>query len=113
MSKPEWGIKRTCQSCGTRFYDLKRTPIVCPKCGHVHDVEDFVKTRRSRAQAPAKAAAAAAAKKGLESDLPVDDLETVDADETEADELIEDTDDLAEDDDIPDIADDEEGDSDR
>lgn len=29
------GTKRTCQSgsCGSRFYDLGRDPIVCPICG--------------------------------------------------------------------------------
>ena len=32
MPKPARGIKRVCQSCGTRFYDLGRTPIVCPSC---------------------------------------------------------------------------------
>ncbi len=28
------GTKRTCQSsdCGVRFYDLDRTPIICPTC---------------------------------------------------------------------------------
>ena len=33
MAKPELGLKRTCVACGTRFYDLTRTPAVCPKCG--------------------------------------------------------------------------------
>ena len=33
MAKPELGLKRTCVSCGMRFYDLARTPAVCPKCG--------------------------------------------------------------------------------
>ncbi|MGD9806835.1 MAG: TIGR02300 family protein [Hyphomicrobiaceae bacterium] len=29
------GTKRTCQSgsCGSRFYDLGRDPIICPICG--------------------------------------------------------------------------------
>jgi uncharacterized protein (TIGR02300 family) len=29
------GTKRTCQNgeCGARFYDLNRSPIVCPICG--------------------------------------------------------------------------------
>jgi uncharacterized protein (TIGR02300 family) len=27
------GTKRTCQVCEIRFYDLARTPIVCPMCG--------------------------------------------------------------------------------
>ena len=30
MSKPAWGTKRFCPSCGARFYDLRRTPITCP-----------------------------------------------------------------------------------
>ncbi|NBP73957.1 MAG: TIGR02300 family protein, partial [Alphaproteobacteria bacterium] len=32
MAKPEWGLKRTCLGCGTRFYDMKKDPIVCPSC---------------------------------------------------------------------------------
>ena len=39
MIKPEWGIKRHCQACGVNFYDLKRSPIVCPKCSEVFDPE--------------------------------------------------------------------------
>jgi len=33
MVKPELGMKRVCVACATRFYDLARTPAVCPKCG--------------------------------------------------------------------------------
>jgi uncharacterized protein (TIGR02300 family) len=33
MVKPELGTKRTCVSCGTRFYDLGKTTPNCPKCG--------------------------------------------------------------------------------
>ena len=33
MVKPELGTKRVCVACGTKFYDLTRTPAVCPKCG--------------------------------------------------------------------------------
>jgi uncharacterized protein (TIGR02300 family) len=29
----ELGTKRTCPSCASRFYDLLKNPIVCPKCG--------------------------------------------------------------------------------
>jgi uncharacterized protein (TIGR02300 family) len=31
--KAELGTKRTCPSCASRFYDLLKNPIVCPKCG--------------------------------------------------------------------------------
>ncbi len=30
---PGIGSKRVCVSCAARFYDLTRTPPVCPKCG--------------------------------------------------------------------------------
>ena len=30
MVKAEWGTKRTCPKCGTRFYDLgKDDPVTC------------------------------------------------------------------------------------
>ncbi len=35
MAKPELGAKRQCQSCGAKFFDLNRDPIVCPRCGTV------------------------------------------------------------------------------
>ena len=33
MAKPELGTKRICVSCSTRFYDLGKSPAICPKCG--------------------------------------------------------------------------------
>ena len=30
---PELGQKHECFKCGTKFYDLKKTPVHCPKCG--------------------------------------------------------------------------------
>ena len=32
MNRPELGHKFSCVGCGARFYDLNRTPAVCPKC---------------------------------------------------------------------------------
>ena len=61
MVKPEWGIKRHCQACGANFYDLRRSPIICPKCGDEFDPEAFVKPRRS--QAPVEKEVAAPVKK--------------------------------------------------
>jgi uncharacterized protein (TIGR02300 family) len=29
------GTKRVCPSCGTKYYDLNRSPIICPSCGTV------------------------------------------------------------------------------
>ena len=33
MAKPDLGSKHKCQNCGTKFFDLNKSPIVCPKCG--------------------------------------------------------------------------------
>lgn len=33
MAKPDLGMKRSCVSCGARFYDLAKQPAICPKCG--------------------------------------------------------------------------------
>ncbi len=35
MARPELGTKRQCQSCGAKFYDMGKDPILCPKCGTV------------------------------------------------------------------------------
>ena len=33
MGRPELGTKCACASCAERFYDLNRSPAICPKCG--------------------------------------------------------------------------------
>ena len=43
MSKLEWGVKRTCPGCNVRFYDMNKQPITCPKCSNVFDPDAFVK----------------------------------------------------------------------
>lgn len=43
------GLKRICMSCGTRFYDMNKRPVVCPSCETEFTGEIKVKTRRSRA----------------------------------------------------------------
>lgn len=52
MVKVEWGTKRACQNCAARFYDLRRSPIVCPKCDTVYEIA--VTTRKSRKGAAAE-----------------------------------------------------------
>ena len=47
MVKPEWGTKRTCPKCGTRFYDLtKDDPVVCIDCGNEYVPEPILKTKQ-------------------------------------------------------------------
>ncbi len=49
MAKAEWGTKRTCLSCGARFYDLQRSPVLCPKCGAEFHPDQAQKNRRQKA----------------------------------------------------------------
>jgi uncharacterized protein (TIGR02300 family) len=44
VAKPELGTKRQCRSCGNRFYDLNRDPILCPKCGAVFQLHEVKPT---------------------------------------------------------------------
>jgi uncharacterized protein (TIGR02300 family) len=73
MAKVELGLKRICLSCDMRFYDFKRSPIICPGCGTEFDPKNLLKGRKSRATPKG------VAKVGVSDD--VDDL-----DETEFDD---------------------------
>jgi uncharacterized protein (TIGR02300 family) len=104
VAKPEWGTKRVCQSCGTRFYDLMRTPCTCPKCGAAVETEVVFKPRRQSASDRAAAKIAPAAEIGAAENEEVEAMddeegETPAAAEGEDDSLMEDVADLGEDDD--------------
>ena len=89
MAKPEWGLKRTCLSCGARFYDLRNDPIVCPHCETKFDPEAAVKLKRGRnVVSENKAAKKAESAEDVSTDN--DDLD-VDADD---ESVLEDTSDL-------------------
>jgi uncharacterized protein (TIGR02300 family) len=45
MNKDQWGIKRVCLSCATRFYDFNKSPILCPICNSVFDPEYLTKRK--------------------------------------------------------------------
>jgi uncharacterized protein (TIGR02300 family) len=108
--KPEWGSKRVCLNCGARFYDMNRTPIVCPACETVFDPAANSKPRRSRTPAKAPVAAAPAAKVAvLERDEVDTDEEIAVGDdegeeEAESESAIEDVSELG-DDDMSDVID--------
>ena len=48
MSKLEWGIKRVCPSCGIKYYDFNKNPIICPKCEFEFDPDLLLKSRKGR-----------------------------------------------------------------
>lgn len=42
------GLKRICPSCGTRYYDFNKRPVICPSCETQFTGEVKVKSRRGR-----------------------------------------------------------------
>ncbi len=73
------GTKRVCQSCGSKFYDLNRTPITCPICHAIFQQQEI---------RGGKAAPAGNAVEDDEEDLiaaPAGAVEIVSLDEAEAD----------------------------
>ncbi|HXM85839.1 MAG TPA: TIGR02300 family protein [Stellaceae bacterium] len=48
VAKIDWGTKRICPNCGARYYDMRRVPIACPKCGAPFDLEALAKPRKTR-----------------------------------------------------------------
>ena len=74
MAKADLGTKRACLSCGMRFYDFKRSPILCPGCGTEFDPENIIKNRKSRSNSKAT--------NGANTD--VSDGDQIEIDETDA-----------------------------
>lgn len=88
MAKPELGLKRQCVACGARFYDLMRAPAVCPKCGTEQPAEQprlrragGVPEPKVRKPVPVPEAA-------------VEEAEVEGVEESEDEEVLEDTSDL-------------------
>jgi len=85
MVKPEWGTKRTCPKCSTRFYDLgKDDPVHCIECG-----TDFVPDPVLKSKQPLaiEAAPVVAKEPAQDDELAADDLVDEDA-EVSADEEV-------------------------
>lgn len=101
MPKEEWGVKRVCPTCSTRFYDLRRNPMTCPACASVFSLESLLGTRTQSTVSPKKAAArpgpvvdedddeAVIAGDDDDVDLEDDVLEDVDDDAVDLDDLSE------------------------
>jgi uncharacterized protein (TIGR02300 family) len=87
MVKPEWGSKRTCPKCSTRFYDLgHEDPVHCINCG-----TDFIPEPVLKSKQPLTFEAAAPVAKEPEKaddDLAADDLAVDEDEEISADEEV-------------------------
>lgn len=109
MAKPELGLKRQCQNCGAKFFDLNKSPIVCPKCAAVFTAAPTRAPARAAAPVEEDEAAPAAAGpeivsleeaeapekavEGAEDDIDIDDESA--ADETFLEEDEEEDDDVS------------------
>lgn len=83
MVKPEWGTKRTCPKCATRFYDLgNEDPVHCIECGTEWIPEPVLKSKQPM---PFEATESESKEKADEDlgaeDLTIDEDEEVSADE--------------------------------
>ena len=85
MVKPEWGTKRTCPKCSTRFYDLgNEEPVHCIECGTEWMPEPVLKSK----QPMAFEAAPSADKKVPEPEKDDDDLDINEDEEVSADDEV-------------------------
>ena len=105
MPKEEWGTKRLCPHCNTRFYDLNNDPMTCPACGAEFTVESL-SSGRSRSLISEKTAAADNRNELVDDEDLDDDADSGDLD----DDLLDDDDDDGDVslDDIADVADSDE-----
>jgi uncharacterized protein (TIGR02300 family) len=86
MVKPEWGAKRTCPKCSTRFYDLaKGEPVHCIECGTEWIPEPVLKSKQPL---PFEAAAEPKKEVATDSDLEAEDLAIDEEEEPSADEEV-------------------------
>ena len=106
MVKPEWGTKRTCPKCATRFYDLGNDePVTCINCGVHWNPEPILKSKQPMPFEQVKAVEKEGPK---DADLG-DDLDIEGDDEPSADDDV----DLGGDDDLGVDTSDEDNDAER
>ncbi|MBW8271073.1 TIGR02300 family protein [Caldovatus aquaticus] len=98
MAKPELGLKRICVACGAKFYDLNRSPVICPKCATEQPAEQ-PRLRRGGGtdERLKKRAVAGPLPEGEIEEVALEDVEVEEAALEDAEELEDDTEALAED----------------
>ena len=84
MVKPEWGAKRSCPKCSTRFYDLgKDDPVTCIECGNEWVPEPVLKSKQ-----PLPFEVATPDKAKADEDLGAEDLVPDEDEEPSADDEV-------------------------
>ncbi len=88
MVDAELGTKRTCPSCGARFYDFGKLPIVCPSCEESFIIEAILPSKNDQATPVpvAKPAEAADDSAAQSDDVEIVSLEDAEAPDTEGDD---------------------------
>lgn len=107
MPKDEWGVKRLCPSCSTRFYDLQHDPMTCPSCGATFTVDSLTAVK-PKALRPEKLKPEPQDVEDLPEIDNDDDDEVIDDSDDLDDEILEDEDDNVDLDEIADVSSDEE-----
>lgn len=88
MVKPELGGKRQCQNCGTKFFDMNRDPIVCPKCATVFQAAPLARSAAAR-PAPVDDEVEAEADPAAAETVSLEDVEATEKVEVAAEDEIE------------------------
>ena len=84
MAKPEWGKKRICLACNTKYYDLNKSPIICPSCGSEFDPDIYLKSKKGK---NLSAKVVSEKKQNMSEDMSnIDDIETDTDDEVVSDD---------------------------
>ena len=98
MAELNLGSKHECYNCGTRFYDLGKSELICPKCGA--NQKDAASSESPATTTAARRKRKAEVPKIVEpeddvpiEDIPEEDLEGAGLDALDAEEEEEDIDD--------------------
>ena len=81
MANPELGVKRRCLSCAAPFFDLNRTPILCPKCGAAFQIVELAHSRPKWAPTPLATIKTPAVVDPIEADAADSEAEDEDAED--------------------------------
>ena len=111
MAKADLGIKRACLSCGMKFYDFNRTPIICPGCSAEFNLENLLTSRKGRSAVKLAASKAQTAKPedAEDQDESLHDEEDGYDENVDQDACIDENDDSLDYDDDDDVAEDPDG----